>query len=178
MEERHLHSISQLHATDLRAIMETYGEDVWNFAYFLTKKHDLADDIAQDVFIKVYKHIGLFRGESSLKTWLLKLTRNTAISYTRLAFFRRRSPYEPSLLHQSGASAEEAYLQQQYEGQVWELVLGLPLKLREIMILRAHYQLSHEEIAHTLAISLGTVKSRLHRARAKLSKQLHREGAE
>lgn len=52
----------------LDELMRTYGQDVWNFAYFLTHRRELADDIAQDVFVKVYEHLYSFRGKSSVKT--------------------------------------------------------------------------------------------------------------
>jgi RNA polymerase sigma-70 factor (ECF subfamily) len=100
--------------------MEQYGEDVWNYAYFLTRKHDIADDISQDVFFK-------------------------------------------------------AYLQKRYSDDLWEIVMQLPIKYRETLLLNAHYQLSLEEISQALNISIGTVKSRLHRARSRLAELIGRE---
>lgn len=80
---------AELKTSDIRMLMESYGEDVWNYAYVITRNTHTADDVAQDVFIKAYQHIASFRGEASVKTWLLKITRNTALSYLRRAFLRR-----------------------------------------------------------------------------------------
>ncbi len=59
----------------LREMMDTYGSDVWNYAYFLTRSREQANDISQEVFMKAYRNIGKYRGQSSLKTWLLTITR-------------------------------------------------------------------------------------------------------
>ncbi|MGG1880230.1 sigma-70 family RNA polymerase sigma factor [Paenibacillus cisolokensis] len=69
--------------------MEAYGEDVWNYAYAITRNTHTADDVAQDGFIKAYQRYVSFRGEASVKTWLLTITRNTAFSYLKRAFLRR-----------------------------------------------------------------------------------------
>ena len=80
-------------SNDRRAIltdlMNAFGEDVWRYAYSITRKRDHADDITQDVFLKVYNHLFAFRGDSSVKTWILTITRNTAYDYKRKAFFRK-----------------------------------------------------------------------------------------
>jgi RNA polymerase sigma-70 factor, ECF subfamily len=69
--------------------MEQYGQDVWNYAYIMTKNREIADDISQEVFIKAYFQISRFRGQSSFKTWLLSITRNLALNHFRSAFFRK-----------------------------------------------------------------------------------------
>jgi RNA polymerase sigma-70 factor (ECF subfamily) len=60
----------------LQDLMENYGNDVWNFAYFLTRSSDAADDLSQDVFLAVYDRVYSFRGECTLKSWILTITRN------------------------------------------------------------------------------------------------------
>src|SRR5690606_6717767 len=89
VQDQDLRYVEQLDTASFRLLMETHGQEVWNLAFLITKKRDLADDIAQDVFIKAYRNIDTFRGASSIKTWLLVMTRNTAISYTRSAFLRK-----------------------------------------------------------------------------------------
>lgn len=155
---------------DLKRLMEAYGEDVWQYAYFLTKKQDMADDIAQDVFLKAYHGIGSFRGEATLKTWLLKITRNTAFSYRRRAYFRYNLLMRSVEPHERHPSAEHEALENEFSHEIWHLVLQLPAKYREAIILSAHYQLTLEEMSHTLQIPLGTVKTRIHRARKALMK--------
>lgn len=70
----------------LREMMETYGRDVWNYAYFLTGSREQANDISQEVFLKAHRNIAKYRGSATLKTWLLTITRNTAFSWRRNSF--------------------------------------------------------------------------------------------
>ncbi|MGI2294958.1 RNA polymerase sigma factor [Paenibacillus sp. GXUN7292] len=168
MHDLHYQYVSQLSPEDMRAIMEQYGDDVWQYAYFLTKKPDMADDIAQEVFIKVYQSIHAFRGESSLKTWLLKITKNTSISLMKRAYFKYHVLthfIKPAGEH---PSAEASVMEKDFTNSVWAQVMKLSSKYREAIVLSAHYEMSTEEIADMLQISVNTVKSRLHRARKEL----------
>ncbi|KEQ23781.1 RNA polymerase sigma factor [Paenibacillus tyrfis] len=160
----------------LSDIMLAYGEDVWNYAFFLSKNRTLADDVTQDVFVRVYERLYTFRGEASIKTWLLAITRNLVRDHWRSAWIRRVIPF--GILRQEGQepSAESQVIGLLAEEEVWNTVLGLPYKLREVLLLHAHHQLSYAEIAKLLNVSEGTVKSRLSRARAKVSQQLGEEG--
>jgi RNA polymerase sigma-70 factor, ECF subfamily len=175
MEYDYLKHVSNIEIQNLREIMEQYGEDVWNYAYFLTKKHDMANDISQEVFIKVYRSIGSFQGNSSLKTWLLKITRNTSFSYLNLAFIRKVTLVGFFIPQGTSPSAEKQFFEQHISNEAWNIVMKLSAKHREVLILNAYHQLSLEEIASTLGITVGTVKSRLHRAKAKAS-ELLKEG--
>ncbi|SIR50333.1 RNA polymerase sigma-70 factor, ECF subfamily [Paenibacillus sp. RU4T] len=176
MEEEYLRYITEIEVHDLRRIMEEYGEDVWKFAYFLTKRKELADDISQDVFLKVYINIRSFRGESTLKTWLLKITRNTALSYLKRSFFRKSILMEYVPIKGTHPSAEETFFKERISDEIWDVVLKLPAKYREVLILGTYYQLSLNEIGSTLGISIGTVKSRLHRAKQKFATLMERRG--
>ncbi|MEK0314239.1 RNA polymerase sigma factor [Cohnella sp. 56] len=60
----------------LRDLMDLFGDDVWNFAYFLTGRHDTADDLSQEVFLAAYNGLHAFRGDCSVKSWLPTITRN------------------------------------------------------------------------------------------------------
>jgi len=73
----------------LRELMEQYGQDVWNFVYALTRDADLSDDVSQDVFVKAYQKMDGFRGDASVKTWLLTIASNKVTDARRSAFFRR-----------------------------------------------------------------------------------------
>ncbi|BBI31662.1 RNA polymerase sigma factor [Cohnella abietis] len=146
-------------------LMMTYGKDVWHYAYFMTKRRDLADDITQDVFVKVYEHLDTFRGGSSVKSWLLTITRNTSLDYLKTAWIRRVQ-LVPSWFRQDyQRSAENEWFSSEEKNHIWSLVLDLPRKQREVLLLFAHHHLSMKEIAELLELSEGTVKSRLHRAR-------------
>ena len=168
MHERHYQYISRLSTDDLRGMMEQYGEDVWQYAYFLTKKADMADDVAQEVFIKAYQSIHAFRGESTLKTWLLTITKNTSISLMKRAYFKYHVLTRFIKPMGEAPSAEKMVMEKEFTHNIWSQVMKLPSKYRETIVLNAHYQMSLEEIADMLQISVNTVKSRLHRARKQL----------
>ncbi len=158
----------------LQDLMTAYGRDVWNFAYSLTRKWDQADDITQDVFIKVYRNLFSFRQQSSVKTWLLSITRNTAIDYRRSAFYRKVTLMDRFTPQGEHPSPEREVLETMAVNEMWSLVMVLPVKYREAILLYAHHQLSMKEMAQILGVNESTVKSRLHHARVQLSKMKER----
>lgn len=168
VEPSALKHLSKMDEDTLRRLMEAYGQDVWNYIYFFTKKRDIADDLSQEVFLKAYTHIQQFRGESSVKTWLLSIARNMAMNYTRTAYFRKVLLVDFIQRKESSSSAEQQTMERMGMNQLWNIVFNLQPKFREVLLLEAHYGLSMKEIAEMLGISEGTVKSRLYRARAKV----------
>jgi RNA polymerase sigma-70 factor, ECF subfamily len=158
----------------LNDLMTSFAKDVWNFAFSLTGKPELADDVTQEVFIKVLHKLETFRGQSSVKNWLLSITRNTVYDHKRSAFIRKVTLIDFISDIGSYPSAETEVIKKLATNEIWEKVLSLPLKLREVLVLTAHHHLSVQEISLLLDVSEGTVKSRLHRARKKVSKFLGR----
>ena len=153
----------------LHDLMTAYGKDVWNFAYSMTRKWDQADDIAQEVFLKAYRNLHTFRSESSVKTWLLAITRNMVLDYRKSAFLRRVTLVDAFSDDGASRSAEHEVIETLAVNDMWKRVLALPFKYREVLVLFAHYQLSMKEMADLLGVSEGTVKSRLFHARKKLA---------
>ncbi|WP_040952498.1 RNA polymerase sigma factor [Gorillibacterium massiliense] len=173
-KEEYLKHASNLDVPQFRELMETYGQEVWNFAFLMTKKRDLADDVTQEVFLKVLQKIGAFRGESSFKTWLFSIARNTSVSMLRSSFFRRVTLVEFIAPSSGHPSAEEEAMENMFADEIWTQVLKLPGKYREVLLLDGKYELSVKEIAQILGEPEGTVKSKLSRARAKMN-ELARE---
>ncbi|THF81775.1 sigma-70 family RNA polymerase sigma factor [Cohnella fermenti] len=159
----------------LEELMKEYGQDVWSFAYSITKNRATADDIAQDVFLQAYRHLVSFRGESSVRTWLLRIARNISLNYRNSAFFRRVLLPGKLAPSRQDRSAEEAYFEREAASDVWRHVFSLPVKMREALVLHAKYQLSLQEIARILDVPEGTVKSRLFGARKRMSTLLKEE---
>jgi RNA polymerase sigma-70 factor (ECF subfamily) len=157
----------------LQDLMNDLGRDVWNYAYFLTGSMDVADDVFQDVFVKVYRNLYSYRGESSVKTWLLTITRNVVKDHWKSAWVKRVLLMAVIPRKETVSSTEKEVLSRMERGEIWKAVLDLPDKLREVLVLVAHHQLSIPEIANMLGLSEGTVKSRLHRARGKVQLKLH-----
>lgn len=157
----------------LHDLIHAYRNVVWDYAFSITRSVDLADDIVQDVFLKVYEKLHTFRGEASIKHWLLRITRNISFNWQKSSFFRKVLLMDEA--RGTGGvseSAENQAMDRQLASDAWRLVLELPVKHREVMVLHAHHELSQEEISELLHLPLGTVKSRIHHARVKLAKRL------
>jgi len=168
MAHDYLKYVSSIQSASLHDLMHEHGQDVWNYAFLLTKNHHVSDDIAQEVFLQAFLHISSFRGQSSVRTWLFSITRNTAFNHKKSAFFRKVTLLDFLYPLPSVPSAEEQYMNRTYTDSIWRLVMMLPPKYREVLVLDAQYEMPLMEIALLLQISIGTVKSRLHRARAKM----------
>ncbi|MFC4102852.1 RNA polymerase sigma factor [Paenibacillus xanthanilyticus] len=160
----------------LRDMMDAYGNDVWNYAFFLTKRPEAADDVAQEVFLAAYNGLYAFRGGCTVKSWLLTITRNKALHVVQSAFMRRVTLTDRLVRKDAAPSAEADALKGMDNRALWETVLRLPRKYREVLILDYHYGLALREIAALLRISEGTVKSRSHRAKKRLSAMLSEGG--
>ncbi|REK72063.1 sigma-70 family RNA polymerase sigma factor [Paenibacillus paeoniae] len=151
--------------TELYNLMTQYGDDVRKYAYAMTRNREQSKDIAQEVFIKVYQNIGSFRGQSSFKTWLFTIVRNLAINELRSSYMRRIVLFEWVRSDRTAGSAEAVYLEEQSEKELLDIVLGLSMKHREVLVLHLEHGMTKAEIGQLLNLSEGTVKSRLHRAR-------------
>ncbi|PRX63442.1 RNA polymerase sigma-70 factor (ECF subfamily) [Cohnella sp. SGD-V74] len=169
---------ASMDAETLESLMRDYGQEVWNYAYLICRDRAIADDIVQEAFLRAYRHFASFRGEASVKTWLLRITRNLSYNYRSSAFIRRALLLDRIVPGGHHRSAEEAYLDEEATNEVWRRVFRLPAKHREILLLHARHQLSLGEIASLLGIPEGTAKSRLFGARKKLTSLLKEdEGA-
>lgn len=152
----------------LKWLMKTYGNDVIRIAYTYLKQKQLAEDVAQDVFIKCYEKMDSFRNESSYKTWLIRITVNRckdilkSWSFKNLYFTNYFNPKQAysSLEHQCLGGEENEFISKR--------VIELPVKLREVIILFYYQEFSIDEISDLLMIKPNTVKTRLHRGRIKL----------
>ncbi|MFN4179421.1 MAG: RNA polymerase sigma factor [Armatimonadota bacterium] len=153
-------------------LVERYRNRIVNLAWQLLGNRDDAEDAAQETFLIAFEHLSDFRGESQFSTWLYRIAIN--ICKMRL---RQRKMVEP--LSESYEPTEEVDWRE-IESRIllkWQVdeVLGrLPEPLRLVLILREMHELSYEEIAQTLSIPVGTVRSRLFEARKKFA-QIWRE---
>lgn len=160
-----------LDETTLADLIETYGDDIRRYIYGITRNLEQSEDIAQEVFIQVYLRFRSFRGESSIKTWLFTIARNLAINELRSGYMRRVVLFAWVKPNQNSQSAEESYLDRYKWQQLREIMLDLPLKLREVFLLHVVQGWPMAEIAALLGLPEGTVKSRVHRARKKVDER-------
>lgn len=169
------------------AILVHYRPHLYAFAYRLTRNHHDAEDLVQETFLRAFRAAARFRGEATLGTWLHTIARNLA--YNRYWHWRRRkgdatvsldSPgaegdanaWQKAIAVDERATAEE----QELERCVAEAIDRLPERHRIILDLRIRQHASYEEIARALGVGLGTVKSRLARARERLRAYVEASG--
>lgn len=160
-------------------LVRRYRNDVYALSYHYLRNREEAWDISQEVFIKAWRALGGFRGESGFKTWLMRIAANQCKDYLK----KRRVP--------TVEMAEEEG--QQYAGEgpdpgeradatdlgkaIDKALEGLPEIHRTAFVLREFHDLSYQEMAEVMQCNLGTVMSRLHHARKKLQQTLLQSGA-
>ena len=163
--------------------MALYTRKVFGLAYRFTGRVDEAEDLTQEVFVKVYQTLGRYReSDGPLGGWLMTVARNHAIDhYRRRKQERLRRTDDPAVLDAAPARDEHPVAGLEREERrhlVHSGLRALPADLRVPLILRDLQELPYEAIASELGIPLGTVKSRINRARLELAKRLlgrHRE---
>jgi RNA polymerase sigma-70 factor, ECF subfamily len=154
-------------------LVERYQRDVYRLCYRYVDNHHDADDMAQEVFLKAYRAIGRFRGDSALSTWLYRITVNTCLN-----FRSSRRPPEDELsesLADRGTGAQERLERGERSRRVREAVSLLPEKQRATLILKVYGEMTHQEVAGILGSTVGTVKANLFHALGNLRKRLGRE---
>lgn len=167
-----------------RLVEERSGE-VYALLYRLTEDVEEARDLTQETFLRVFQSIDRFRGEADLKTWIYRIAVNQARNRWRwwrrrrrdatLSLDAQREEHESPLglrLRSETASPEQETLEHERETILHRALRSLGRSYRETVILRDVEGLSYEEIATTLEISVGTVKSRLARGRMELRRKL------
>ncbi|MEA5013738.1 MAG: sigma-70 family RNA polymerase sigma factor [Candidatus Limiplasma sp.] len=157
----------ETHEAELSRWMNDYGDMLVRLAYGILKDSFLAQDAAQDTFVKAYKSRGSFRGECSEKTYLTGILMNTCRDYLRTAWMKRMDRKTP--LEQLPEPYADAPMP---DRTVMEAVLALSMKLRQVILLRYWQNMKIKEIGEALCLSPETVKKRLKRANQKLRTQL------
>lgn len=167
-----------------KQLVHRYERRIFGFCYHFTGDPTEAQDLTQEIFLKVFQGLRLYRPDKGdFEAWLLRLARNHLTDYYRKQ--KRRTPPEPLEAHAARlASSTSAYERSDSSATSWEIwklleaaLKELPTELKEVLILRDIQQLPYQVIAQALEIPEGTVKSRLNRARILLVKTLRRMGA-
>jgi len=170
--------LERLRAGDARAFEElviAYQHRVFGVALRMLGSRAEAEEIAQEVFLRAYRAIGEFRGEARLGTWLYGIASRLCLN--RLASPDRRLARGDEALADVAAPTPDAAIaaeRAELDAALRAAIAGLPEDRRLVLVLRDVEGLSYEEIAETLAIDPGTVRSRLHRARLQLKEKLER----
>jgi len=164
-------------------LLARFQQPVYTLALRLLEDQSEAGDVVQEVFLKVFRNIGSFRAQSTLKTWIYRITVNEAHNARRWRFRHKRReveldpaaeesrPFE-EVVSDRAQSPFEAVFDRERHAMLEAALQRLNPIFREAVVLRDIMDLSYEEIARTLSVSMGTVKSRILRGREALRTQL------
>ena len=151
----------------LTELMREHGNAIFRMCYMHLHDVQLAEDAAQETFLKAYRHLGSFRGECSEKTWLTGIAINVCRDLLRMAWLRRVDRSVDISLLPECAQADEYR-----DPTVLTQVMQLPAKLREVILLRFYQEMSIKETADALHIGVSAVKARQKKAGDILRRQL------
>ncbi len=182
--------IQRCNAADEDACAELVAEHqrmVFQLAFNLLGDRDEALDLSQEVFLRVFRTLPAFRGQSSLRTWIYRIVVNQAANRQRWWRRRHRSAQVSLDEHlqqhgdlreaSDGSTPDRALQQKELATRLWQAMERLPFDQRTAIVLREIEGMRYEEIAFSLGVAVGTVKSRLTRARQALRTELAETGA-
>ncbi|GIW98632.1 MAG: RNA polymerase sigma factor [Pirellulaceae bacterium] len=165
-------------------LVERFHSRLFAAMLHVVNHHEEAEDVVQETFVQAYVKLHTFRGNSQFYTWLYRIAFNNALSkrrrYRAEISIDRNRELTGSDPHDDGESPEEPLLRDERVAMVRYALERLTPEHREILVLREMEELSYEEIAQILSLNIGTVRSRLSRAREQLKLQLEQllsEGA-
>ncbi len=158
-------------------LVERYQRDIYRLCYRYVNNHEDANDMAQEVFLKAYRAIGRFRGDSSFSTWLYRIAVNTCLNFR--ASRRPETQELPEALPDRTKGVSERLESDEASARIRAAVRRLPEKQRATVILKVYHDLTHEEVAGILGSTVGTVKANLFHALGKLRRLMaeERQGA-
>lgn len=169
--------------TDFTRIFDQYQKPVYNFVLRMVKDNSTAEDLTQEIFIKIARKLDTFRGEAKLSTWIFQIATNTSLDYFRGAAHKRDEKTDPIAVDESHGDAcpgelakllsmEDSLIQSEMDSCIREYIDGLPEDYRAVILLHDLQGFTNPEISSILGCSLETTKIRLHRARKKLREVL------
>jgi RNA polymerase sigma-70 factor (ECF subfamily) len=160
-------------------IVRQHWRKVFNVAYKFVGKHDEAEDLAQDIFLKVFKSLDTFDRRANFQTWLVSVSRNLCIDHYRSVRKERETiNRDVDASELSPASPDEspfdAIEQRDRVTLLRQALAALPETLRTAVLMRDIQERSYQEIAEALRLPEGTVKSRINRGRTELARQIRK----
>jgi RNA polymerase sigma-70 factor (ECF subfamily) len=151
-----------------------YQREVYRLCYRYVNNHDDANDLTQEVFLRAWRAIGRFKGQSAFSTWLYRIAVNACLNF-RAA---RRAPTQelPEALPDPAAGAAQQLERDDEARRVREAVSRLPEKQRATLILKVYHDLTHQEVAQVLGSTVGTAKANFFHALGNLRKLVAAQG--
>ncbi|MBF0230670.1 MAG: sigma-70 family RNA polymerase sigma factor [Desulfamplus sp.] len=187
-EKELLQGLRQADKRAFEVLVDTYQKRILAIACGITLDREESLEIVQDVFLSVYQNIDNFREESGLFTWMRKITINISLNWKRRWIRRFRWNHQTledknfnennDLLYrdkyqEKPQTPEAEYIEYESENIIMNKIGQLPEKIRTVLVLKVFEKMSYEDIAQTLGVNIGTVKSRLHYAKKFLTTLCH-----
>lgn len=157
-------------------LVSLYAKKIYNYCYRMTDNREDAEDLTQEVFIKVYQNLKSFKGDSKFSTWIYRIAYNTCVDRYRknrkvdtvsLNYSKDEDSVEIELVSNDPLPEEEVIKKERYK-KLQACIAGLKPEYKSVIILRDIQNYTYAEIAEILQVPLGTVKSHISRARAAL----------
>jgi RNA polymerase sigma-70 factor (ECF subfamily) len=156
-------------------IVERHRRPVYQLCYRYVGNHEDASDLAQDVFLRAYRGLKNFRGQSSLSTWLYRIAVNVCLNRVTAKTPQTESIDAHQFVDVHSESAPEILLKDERGARVRAAIAQLPPKQRSTLILRMYHEMSHQQIAEALGSSVGAVKANFFHALGNLKKLLQND---
>jgi len=163
-------------------IIKKYEKKIYGFIYKMVREECSAEDLTQEVFIKVYQNIESFDMNKTFVTWLYTIAKNTTFNYlkksNRVKFTQIHENMDYTMKGdlKINENPEALYEEKEKLVYLYRIIHRLPLKYRELILLKYVEKLSYKKISEQLNISVTTVESRLYKARQKLIKAIDKDG--
>lgn len=157
--------------TEIVRLIDTYGDDVLRISYMYLKDKQKAEDAFQEVFIKIYNKYKSFKGDSSEKTWIIRITINVCKDILRSSWLKKVFLTDDIGQHKE-SNVENLVIKKDENRLIFDEVVSLPPAYKDVIILYYYQDFDTAEISKILNIAEGTVRSRLYRAREILKKNL------
>lgn len=159
-------------------LMSTYGQDILQLVYAYVHNETIAEDLTQEIFVKCFKGLPTYKGQSSIKTWLWRIAINHAKDYLKSWYNQNVTITEDAFLNSatSSSSVEQIVVQQDEDAALAAAVMNLPINYREVIYLVYFEELSMKEAAAVLQLNENTIKTRLRKGKLLLKNIL--EGSE
>lgn len=155
-------------------LVRAHQDGLFRFLLGMLRNHHDAEEVTQETFLSAYKHLGRFEGRSSFGTWLRRIAHNLAIDRQRRKRLGKQhvdQVVENDVVDVSGDPSEQV-LAGESRTLVWKCIETLATEHRQILLMREIHGMDYSEIAGELGLPIGTVRSRLHRARCELRQSL------